>query len=293
MPAEGGSQLRHHHLPRLEELSAIVAWLAAEVGVGSIKLTGGEPLVRQGVETLVTLLASIPGIDEISMTTNGTLLARHANALQRAGLRRVNISLDTLDPSRFARLTRGGRLRDTLAGIDAALDSGLRPVKLNAVLLASSWRLDVPRLLDFAAEHALEVRFIELMRTGTEEKWAASELAPAAMVRSWIERRAQLFDLAAPLTTPSRSTRLRWAGRDLTVGWITPRSHPFCATCNRLRLDPLGRLRRCLMDPTSLQLAALLTDGRAAARTALASYLGDKRPPGAMSIRLPMAAVGG
>lgn len=292
MPAGGVPKIPHSDLPTLEELSTIVGWLAAEVGVARVKLTGGEPLAREGIETLVDLLASIPCVDEISMTTNGTLLAAHARALRRAGLRRVNISLDTLDEERFALLTRGGRLRDTLAGLEAALDAELTPVKLNAVLLASSWREDVPALLDLAAARGLELRLIELMRTGTEAAWAEGELVTASRVRTWLEQHGTVTDLAARLTTPARRTRVRWRSREVTVGWITPLSHPFCGDCNRLRLDARGRLRRCLMDPLALDLAKVMTGG-SGSTTVLAEYLAGKHPPREMAIRLPMAAVGG
>jgi GTP 3',8-cyclase len=292
MPAGGVGKIARRSLPTLEQLSAIVKRLASEVGVASVKLTGGEPLTREGIETLVTLLMSIPAIREVSMTTNGTLLARHAQGLRRAGLRRVNISLDTLDERRFALLTRGGRLSNTLAGIEAALDAGLTPVKLNAVLLASSWREDVPGLLDLAASRGLELRLIELMRTGTEAAWAESELVTAAQVRSWLEHHGTVSELGARQTTPARRTRVRWGDGEVIVGWITPRSHPFCSDCNRLRLDARGQLRRCLMDPLALDLAAFGEDDDGLAR-ALREYLGGKLAPRAMTSRLPMAAVGG
>lgn len=292
MPARGVPKVPHRALPTLEELSTVVKWLASELGVSTVKLTGGEPLAREGIETLVTLLASIPGIVEISMTTNGTLLARRALELRRAGLRRVNVSLDTLDERRFALLTRGGRLGDALTGIEAALDAGLAPVKINTVLLASSWREDVPDLLDLAASHDLELRLIELMRTGTEAAWAEGELVTAALVRSWLERHGTVTELAARPTSPARRTRVRWRNREVTVGWITPRSHPFCDGCNRLRLDARGRLRRCLMDPLALDLAPLISGDTDLAR-ALRDYLDGKLPPREMASRLPMAAVGG
>ncbi len=293
MPAQGVPLVRHADLLALEELAALVRWLDAEIGVRRVKLTGGEPLARRGLPSLVQALRAVPGVGEVSMTTNGSLLAPSAGELRAAGLARVNVSLDTVDPDRFSRLTRGGRLADTLAGIDAALAAGLVPLKLNAVLLASSWRDDVPALLDFAASHGVEIRFIELMRTGTRAAWAAAELVRASIVQAWLERLTPVAPVPGPPSTPARRTRLCWRGGDLTVGWITPQSHPFCSSCNRLRLDARGRLRRCLMDPAPLDLARLAACHEDEARTQLRAYLDGKRAPRGMQMRLPMAAVGG
>ncbi|NOZ78692.1 MAG: radical SAM protein [Acidobacteria bacterium] len=293
MPPHGVRLVRHANLLPLERLAALVGWLDAELGVGKIKLTGGEPLARLGLAVLVKELRAVPGVEEISMTTNGSLLAAHAKELCAAGLDRVNVSLDTVDPDRFSQLTRGGNVVDAVSGIDAALAAGLVPLKLNAVLLASSWRDDVPALLGFAASRGVEVRFIELMRTGTEAGWAATELVRAFTVQAWLERRTLVEPVAGPPSAPARRTRIRWRGREVTVGWITPQSRPFCAACNRLRLDARGRLRRCLMDPRPLELAQLLAEDAAAARRRLDAYLDGKRPPAGMNTRLPMVAVGG
>ncbi len=153
MPAEGVSKLRHDEILSLEELSAVAAWLCREVGIDRVKLTGGEPFVRSGVDELIRQLVDIDGVKEVSATTNGSLLGDLAPALRRAGLTRVNVSIDTLDPDRFRRLTRGGCVDDVVTGIDRAVEAGLVPVKLNAVLMASGWRKDVPALLDFAADN--------------------------------------------------------------------------------------------------------------------------------------------
>jgi GTP 3',8-cyclase len=294
MPAGAPDLAPREDLPTLEETAGVVSWLAARLGLERIKLTGGEPLVRRGIPSLVRMLAAIPGVCEVSMTSNGTRLAGQARALRAAGLARVNVSLDTLDPVRYRRLTRGGDVRRVLDGIAAARDAGLAPVKLNAVLRASAWREDVPALLDFASGNRLEIRFIELMRTGTQAAWAAGELIEAAEVRAWLEERATLRRLPARVAAPARRTLVRWRGRDVSVGWITPVSHPFCAACDRLRLDARGRLLRCLMEPLPLALLALLRDGRdAVAEEAVARYLAGKRPPAAMGSGQAMRAIGG
>lgn len=276
------------------DLLRAVAWLVEHARVNRLKLTGGEPLLRGGVVAFVRRAAALPGLVEVSMTTNGTRLARHAAALREAGLARVNVSLDTLDPRRFAELTRGGDVRRVLAGIAAARDVGLAPLKLNAVLRRSTWRDDVPALLDHAVSEGLEIRFIELMRTGTERAWAEAEFVPADEVRALLERGGRLHPLPTPAAAPARRTLGRWRGRPVAVGWITPVSHAFCAACDRLRMDAVGRLRRCLMDPTSLALVALLRAGDlAAARAEAERYLAAKLPPAAMDTALPMRGIGG
>lgn len=293
MPANGVPVRRHGEILHLEELADLVRWLAPHVGLKKIKLTGGEPLVRKNAETLVKELVMIPGVAEVSATTNGTLLPAMAVRLAEAGLARVNVSLDTLDPARFAVLTRGGRLADALAGLDAALAAGLVPVKLNSVLLGESWRVDVSALLDLAASRDLGVRFIELMRAGTEAQWAASQLVEVATVRRWLGVSAPIGPARRP-GGPARIEKLPWRGGTVEVGWITPQSHPFCSTCSRLRIDPLGQLRRCLMDPETLPLADLRRRrGDELARCRLASYLDAKRPPASMASDQPMVAVGG
>jgi len=293
MPDRGAEVAPEDGLPPLEELSLLVRWLVARCRLEAVKLTGGEPLVRRGVVELVRSLADVPGVRELSMTSNGTLLAAMARDLRAAGLARINVSLDTTDPGRFRELTRGGDLTRVLAGIDAALAAGLAPVKLNAVLRRSSWREDVPGLLEFASGRRLEIRFIELMRTGTEASWAAAELVTADEVQRWLGEHTPIRPLPGPAAAPARRTLVRWSGHDLAVGWITPVSCAFCAACERLRLDARGRLLRCLMDPLPLPLRGLLARGEEVAAHALASYLAGKRPPAAMSSDRAMRAIGG
>jgi cyclic pyranopterin phosphate synthase len=294
MPADGVEKLRHDELPSLEKLAQAIRWLVDEFGVDRVKLTGGEPLVRSGVEELVRKLAATQGIEEVSMTTNGALLEGQAAALASAGLARVNVSLDSLDPKHFATLTRGGRLEDTLRGIDAALAAGLTPVKVNAVLRRSCWREEVPRLLDFAQHHDTELRFIELMRTGTERDWTAEEQVCADEVVAWLSRSAFITKLPTPRSSPARRTLVDWRGEGVHVGWITSVSNPFCDHCNRLRLDARGRLRRCLMDGSSLPLVDMLedSDGPELSRR-VAAYLDSKVPPRSMETPLTMNALGG
>jgi cyclic pyranopterin phosphate synthase len=299
MPPNGARPVPRAELLPLDELAWLVRWLHRLRPFARVKLTGGEPLVRPGIERLVERLAALPGGPELSMTTNGSRLARQAESLAAAGLARVNVSLDTVDPDRYREITRGGALDRVLAGLDAAARLGLAPIKLNAVLRRSSWRDDVPALLDLAASGGYSLRFIELMRTGTERSWCAAEAVAAAEVLAWLGAHPscgsiQGHDLTEHGAEPARRGRVRWRGVDLEVGWILPVSRPFCASCDRLRLDARGRVRRCLMDSHRLDLAGILAaEGEQPARGALDGYLAGKRPPATMDTGLPMAQLGG
>lgn len=293
MPEPGPASLPARELPSLEVLAGAVSWVVARCAVDRVKLTGGEPLVRDGLPAFVSAVAAIPGVREVSMTTNGTRLRRFAPALAEAGLKRVNVSLDTPDPLRFASLTRGGRVEEVLDGIDAAREAGLAPVKINAVLRRSAFREDVPALLDLAAERDLELRFIELMRTGTEAAWAASEYVAGSDVRAWLTRQALVELMPSLGSSPARLSRVPWRGVELTVGWIDPVSHAFCGACERLRLDARGGLRRCLMDDATLPLGEMLARREDGLDDPVAAYLAAKRPPARMAIAEAMAAIGG
>jgi len=275
------------------ELIENVRWLARHAPIERVKLTGGEPLVRPGLEELIFGLAGIEGIREISMTTNGSLLPDRARALKAAGLARVNVSLDSVDPARFSELSRGAHLENTIAGIHAAVDAGLLPIKLNAVLLRSTWMNDVPLLLDLASELGLEIRFIELMRTGTERTWCESEMVAAEEVKAWIASQTTVAELVTPVSAPALQTAIEWKGFTLKVGWIAPRSTPFCASCERLRMDSRGRLRRCLMDPATLEVAKLRRCEGHLAAEAFRTYMAGKHAPLAMDCDFGMNQIGG
>lgn len=294
MPAEGVPKAPHSELLSLEQLAETVDFLVEYAGVERVKLTGGEPLVRAGIEGLVRRIAAMPKVKEVSLTSNASLLGRMAGPLQAAGLQRVNISLDSLDPQRFAELTRGGKLADALEGIRAAQRAGLLPIKLNAVLQRSGWEQDVPRLLDFSAENGFELRFIELMRTGTELDWCASEFVPADLVQQWIARNAEVSPMDGPVGAPAKLIEVNWRGKNIVVGWITPRSHPFCNQCERIRLDARGRLRRCLMDPNYLELGSILQSAdQQRAAEAYVGYMTGKHAPETMESLSAMNLIGG
>lgn len=293
MPADGAHWDRRARLPSLERMVEVVKWIDHRYPLEKVRITGGEPTLRRGLPELVRMLSSLPGSPEVAMTTNGVLLARLAPQLAEAGLARVNISLDSLDPERYREITRGGNADDAVAGIRAALDSGLTPIRLNSVLRRSGWRDDVPALLDFALENDVEVRFLELMYAGSERSWAEAEFVSASEVQKWLGTN-EAPGAGSPGGGTARRDRIQWRGSQLAIGWITPVSRPFCASCNRLRLDAHGHLRRCLMDRETLPLLDLLESGdktRAAKR--MARFLDGKVTPDAMRNHLPMVSLGG
>jgi GTP 3',8-cyclase len=294
MPASGIPLLPRATVLPLDELADNVRWLSQRAPIEGVKVTGGEPLVRRDLDQLVASLAELPNIREISLTTNGTLLREAALPLKRAGLARVSVSLDSLDRERFAQVSRGGRLEETLSGIDAALEAGLTPLKLNTVLQRSTWKEEVPMILDFASGHGVQPRFIELMRTGTERSWCESEFVSVTEVREWLQTIADVFPMKTSPAKPARLSLVTWRNVPMKVGWIAPRSHPFCSACDRLRMDSRGRLRRCLMDPTTLDLAGIRrVCGEQAAATAFSEYMSSKRPPNGMDMEYAMSEIGG
>jgi cyclic pyranopterin phosphate synthase len=260
MPPEGVEKHTHADMLRYEEL-ALVIRAAAEIGITKVRLTGGEPLARLGLPEFVKMIAAIPGIDDLSMTTNGTLLAGQARELAEAGLHRVNISLDTLDPERFTKITRRGRLDDVWAGIAAARAAGLTPIKFNMVVIRG---LNDDQVVDFANKTLTDdwhVRFIELMPIGANVSWAGDGAVPIAEVRGRIER--ELGPLQ-PIHGPKGNGPARYhqlAGAKGTIGFIGALSDHFCPTCNRLRLTADGRLRPCLLDEREIDLRAVLRAG--------------------------------
>lgn len=267
MPAEGVEKLRHKEVLSLEEVAEIAA-AAASLGVKKLRLTGGEPLVRRGVLSLVEKLAALPGIEDLAMTTNGVLLPQTAKELKAAGLRRVNISLDTLDPEKYRRITRGGELRDALAGIEAAFAAGLEPVKLNAVLIGGFNDDEIPALAALTREAPVEMRFIELMPIGDTEQFGAEAYLPADTV---IERLPDLEPISDPTGGVARLYTL--PGARGKVGLIRPVSCSFCGGCNRVRLTADGFLKPCLHSGKEILLRGLHGD---ALKAALADAIGQK-----------------
>jgi cyclic pyranopterin phosphate synthase len=263
MPPEGIEKRNHGEMLRYEEMLTVVR-AAADIGISKVRITGGEPLARLGVVGFVRMVANIPGIDDLSMTTNGTLLARHATDLAAAGLDRVNISLDSLRPARFRRITRRGRLGDVFAGLQAARDAGLVPIKLNTVVIRGINDDEVPDLALHSATLGWHVRFIELMPIGGNVDWTGDPIVPVPEIRARVE--AALGPLE-PVHGPQGNGPARYyhlAGARAsggTIGFIGARSEHFCARCNRLRLTADGRLRPCLLSDYELDVREPLRAG--------------------------------
>ena len=255
MPPEGVPRISHREILSYEEIET-VARAAAELGINKIRLTGGEPLVRAGLSQLVKMLSQIEGIEELSLTTNGTFLEKYAPELKKAGLSRVNISLDTVKPDKFRYITRLGELKDVLGGIEAARKVGFNPVKINTVIMRG---INDDEILDFARmtyEEGCHVRFIELMPfKGT------TEFVPAAELRQHISSLGRLESCpdSIGMNGNGPATYYRLVGATGTLGFITPLTEPsFCSRCNRLRLSPDGNLRPCLLAEDKIDLRTSL-----------------------------------
>jgi cyclic pyranopterin phosphate synthase len=248
MPPEGVPQMPHGEILSYEEIRIIVQ-AAAGLGINKIRLTGGEPLVRADLPKLIKMLSRIEGIQELSLTTNGTLLKNYALELRQAGLSRINLSLDTLKPDRFRYITRLGRLKDVLEGISAAKKAGFDPVKINAVVMQG---INDDEILDFArmtCEEGCHVRFIELMPFK-----GMAEFVPSVEVRQRISLLGKL-EPCPSITGNGPARYYRLAGAKGTIGFISPLTElPFCSRCNRIRLTPDGRLRPCLLGEDEIDL---------------------------------------
>lgn len=262
MPEDGVEACGHEDLLTYEEIAFVVR-AAAGLGLSKVRLTGGEPLVRLGFANLVRMVASVPGIDDVAVTTNGILLAQKARELAAAGLRRVNVSLDSLRPERFAQITRRDALPHVLAGIDAAHAAGLAPVKINTVVVRGMNDDEVAEIARTTLERDWHVRFIELMPVGESASWADQGYMPTAEIKALVETVGELqpvgHEAPGAGAGPARYYRLGEARG--TVGFISPVSEHFCFQCNRLRLTADGRLRPCLLSDRETDLRGPLRAG--------------------------------
>ncbi|MEM1110893.1 MAG: GTP 3',8-cyclase MoaA [Pseudomonadota bacterium] len=242
----------------LEELYQ-VGLAFTELGARKIRLTGGEPLVRNNVLSLVQRLGALQGLDELVMTTNGSQLQRLAKPLSAAGIRRLNISLDSLNPRKFRHLTRHGCLDQVIAGIDAAREAGFERIKLNAVILRGRNEQEVPALVDFALQRGLDLAFIEEMPLGSivEHDRALSFIASEELLEM-ISQHHQLQALGDPQGAAGPARYYAVAGSDSRIGFISPHSNNFCHLCNRVRVTVEGRLLLCLGNEHSVDLRATL-----------------------------------
>jgi cyclic pyranopterin phosphate synthase len=232
--------------------------LLVHLGIRKVRVTGGEPLVRRGVEDFIKRLKTI-GVTDLSMTTNGHLLAERCDALIAAGLNRINISLDSLDRARFERITRTKSFDQVMAGIDAAQNSTLRPVKVNAVLVRGFNDDEVEAFAEFARERDLIMRFIEFMPLDADRAWTRSMVVPAAEVHDRIAARWPLVQMVHERSETARKYRFN-DGRG-EIGLIAPVTQPFCGFCSRIRLTADGKLRTCLFSTDDHDLKSLLRGG--------------------------------
>jgi len=260
MPVENVRFKPRHELLTFEEIERVVS-VSAGMGVNKLRLTGGEPLVRHGLPVLVEKLASIPGITDIALTTNGVLLADQAQQLKDAGLHRLNISLDSLDPDTFFRISRREGLDRVLAGIAAAKRVGFQKTKLNAVAIRGLTEPDILPLGRFAREQGMEMRFIEFMPLDAEGNWDNEQVLSGAKIREVLEAEF------GPLTPTERddpsqpATDYRFTDGSGLIGFINPVTQPFCSSCNRLRLTAEGQIRNCLFSTEEWDARAILRDG--------------------------------
>jgi cyclic pyranopterin phosphate synthase len=256
MPAEGVRDLGHDNILSFDEIARVVE-AAVALGVTKYRLTGGEPLVRKDVVRLVERLAGIEGVKELVMTTNGTLLAQHAKALKQAGLQRINISVDSLDPHKYEEITRGGSLEAAFAGVDAALKYGLTPLKLNVVVIKDFNDDEVLNFVQLAISHPIHVRFIELMPVGRVAGDNGCRHLSAAAIKE------KLPDLI-PLNRREGVAELyQYPGARGSVGFISPMSDLFCGGCNKIRLTADGKLKPCLHTDEEIDLRSILRTGDA------------------------------
>ncbi len=267
MPEEGIAALPRSEVLSFEEIERLVRVFAG-LGIRKVRLTGGEPTARRGVVELVRRIAAIPGIAEVAMTTNGHLLERLAGPLAEAGLRRVNVSLDTLRPDRFAALTRGGDLARVLRGIAAARAAGLAPISLNAVLVPGFNDDELDDLVAFAAAEAAttRLRFIEYMPF--DGLGDAAKRLTAEDIRARIARRRPLRPAGGERADAGPAREWIDEASGLRIGFISPLSSRFCADCNRLRLLADGRLRACLAHEQAVSLRDALRAGASDAELA-------------------------
>lgn len=280
MPKGGIVQCRRQDILSLEEILSI-AQAAVELGVRKIRLTGGEPLLCPGILSLCNALAALPGLEELSLTTNGCLLAPLAADLKAAGLHRVNLSLDSLDPEKYRRITQGGQLSQALSGIRAALAAGL-PLKINTVLLGGINEDEIGALAALSQTHPLSLRFIELMPLG-----GARTLPPAAYVPC--RRVLEILPQLEPLEEMDGVARLyRLPNARGTVGLISPLSHSFCPDCDRIRLTADGFLKPCLHGDLEIPLRGLT--GPALRQALQSAILQKPKCHGALSPLAPSPA---
>ncbi|HEB91979.1 MAG TPA: GTP 3',8-cyclase MoaA [Gammaproteobacteria bacterium] len=257
MPKDFNNFEAPEHWLNFDEIERVIGAFA-RLGTRRVRITGGEPLVRKNLPGLAARLHALPGIDDLSLSTNAVQLARHAEALKASGVQRLNVSLDTPNPTRFREIT-GGKLKKVTDGLMAAKAAGFSPIKINMVVMQGVNDDDVEAMVDFCIEHDFTLRFIETMPMGDTGRDANAHFISLKNVRERLERRFKLVPGVMPGGGPARYMRV--AGTALRLGFITPLSQHFCETCNRVRLSVDGTLYLCLGQEHSVELRPLLRNG--------------------------------
>ncbi len=299
MPEEGIPSVSHDRIMRYEEITLLVT-AAASIGFTKVRLTGGEPLVRKGLAGLIKSIAAVKGISDLSLTTNGVLLAEEAGRLKEAGIGRINISLDTLKPDRFFAITRRDLFSRVTAGIDAAVDVGMNPIKINVVVMRG---VNDDEIIDFALltkDRPLSVRFIEFMPTAGPIGWEPDSVVPSEEVLSRIRKRYTI-EKTVEIPGGGPSTDMRIDGFAGTIGFISSVSGHFCDRCNRLRVTADGRIRGCLFSDDESFILPMLREGRPIGEIAEFIKKAVIKKPRANTIndgrfkncQRPMSAIGG
>lgn len=274
----------------------VVRWLSREHGIRHVRLTGGEPLLFPGLIPLIRRLANLGTLHQITLTTNGQALAQQANDLCDAGLSRVNVSLDTLDGDRFSRLTRGGKVGHTLAGIDAAIEANLTPLKINVVAQRSFNSDELADIAEWGLSRGCVVRFLEVMPIGPWAHFTDRHLVPASEILERLGRRFALRAIPASLGQPATDYAATGRGLRGVIGVIAPTTRPFCDRCRRIRITSRGKIVACVHDDKSFDLTQFW-DGKSIdlqrANAVLHQAVLAKPEVGPQGQSLPMIALGG
>ena len=260
MPTDGVQFRPHAEILTYEEIERFVR-VAAKLGIRKVRITGGEPLVRKDLPRLVQKLADVPGIDELALTTNGVLLDRYAGNLKAAGLHRLNVSLDSVDPERFSRIARRDELPRVLAGIAAAGRAGFENIRLNALAIRGVSEEEIVPLARFAREHGLELRFIEFMPADGDRRWDSDRVLPGEEILETLSQAYGPLEPISPNGSRAPASEYRFLDGVGRIGLIRSVTRPFCGHCTRLRLTADGMVRNCLFSGRQWDAKAVLRSG--------------------------------
>lgn len=258
MPSDGVRTIKHTEILSYEEIIKIVR-VAADLGVKKIRITGGEPLMRRNLIYLISSISQIEGIEDLSLTTNGHLLGQFAQKLALAGLKRVNISLDSLDSQRYREITRGGDINSVLAGIKEAERCGLMPIKINMVPVRGFNDSEIENFARLTIMMPYHIRFIEFMPIGAKDFWSIDRYIPTDEIKQRVKSIAPLLPISLERSGPANYFKFENAKG--AIGFISPISEHFCSSCNRLRLTPEGKIRPCLFFETEIDIKSALRSG--------------------------------